>query len=224
MPGRSTNSEYFSGVHLKEKTCSPGSSAATANIFPPTLNTRSFTHCTFSVACGNERHCFRIHSMSMPSLCRGLRPIPRCEKFRKVELLKRSLADHLRSIVVWPKKLEVPADHCSEWPCAQGSFDQSQERFRHVRSWPGLGILQHRNKCVLHAHTQVVSTVLGYARFIRRRERLVENRCLEGSWFHQHRVDCKWREFRTIGVGNRLESVLARTIWAHIRQGRTSRD
>ena len=57
-----------SWLHLKDNQCGPGSSAATANILPATLNTRSLPHWTFSVAWGIERQCLRIRSMSLTAI------------------------------------------------------------------------------------------------------------------------------------------------------------
>src|SRR5207247_1910583 len=43
------------------------SSTVTANILPAILKTRSFPHCTFSVACGKERQWARADSISIPA-------------------------------------------------------------------------------------------------------------------------------------------------------------
>ena len=70
MFGRSVNSAKFSGDALNDKQTGAGSSGVTANIFPPTLNTRSQPHCICSVEPGNDRHNLRSQSMSIrPSLC-----------------------------------------------------------------------------------------------------------------------------------------------------------
>src|SRR3954470_24706114 len=72
MPGRSVRSAKSSGEHLKEATTLAGSVAATANILPPILKTRSLTHCTCSVTCGNDMQQRRMASRFMwSSLSRG---------------------------------------------------------------------------------------------------------------------------------------------------------
>src|SRR6516165_652598 len=57
------SSAYSSGEHLNDRHTGAGSRGATANIFPPTLKTRSLPHCTCSAACGSERQCRLSHSM-----------------------------------------------------------------------------------------------------------------------------------------------------------------
>src|SRR5437870_219100 len=55
IPSISTSLANSSGVHLNDSQWSPGSSAATAYIFPAILKTRSSPHCTVSVVCGRLR-------------------------------------------------------------------------------------------------------------------------------------------------------------------------
>src|ERR1039457_2122882 len=65
IPGRSVNSAKSSGEHLKESRTGAGSSGITANILPPTLNTKSSSHCTVSVTCGKDRQQLRTKSTFM---------------------------------------------------------------------------------------------------------------------------------------------------------------
>ncbi len=63
IPSRSSNSLKPSSLHLKDTRCPASTSvAATANIFPPTLNTRSAPHWICSVAAGKERQNLRSFS------------------------------------------------------------------------------------------------------------------------------------------------------------------
>jgi hypothetical protein len=50
---------------LKDGQTGAGSSGLTANIFPPALNTRSFSHCTCSVALGRAMQKRRTHSLAI---------------------------------------------------------------------------------------------------------------------------------------------------------------
>jgi len=63
--GRSVSSAKFSGDALKERHTGAGSSGVTANIFPPTLNSRSLPHCICSVAPAKERQTSRNQSTFM---------------------------------------------------------------------------------------------------------------------------------------------------------------
>lgn len=62
MPSRSVSSANISGVHLNESVCGR-SVLTTANILPPTLNTRSLPHLMSSVAAGRLRQKVRTASM-----------------------------------------------------------------------------------------------------------------------------------------------------------------
>ncbi len=65
MLERSVSSAKFSGEALKERQTEAGSNGVTANIFPPTLNTRSLPHWICSVAPGRERQISRKRSTFM---------------------------------------------------------------------------------------------------------------------------------------------------------------
>src|ERR1017187_10350337 len=74
IPGRSVKSAKSSGEHLKESRTGAGSSGITANILPPTLKTKSSSHCTVSATCGKERQQRRTKSMVIARPRRG-RPL-----------------------------------------------------------------------------------------------------------------------------------------------------
>src|SRR5712692_1660107 len=65
MSGRSVSSAKFSGDVLNERNTGAGSSGVTANIFPPTLNSRSLPHWICSVVPGKERQSSRSQSTFM---------------------------------------------------------------------------------------------------------------------------------------------------------------
>src|SRR5229473_1507463 len=81
MFGRSVSSTKFSGDDLKDSQIEAGSRGVAANIFPPTLNSRSLPHWICSVVPGKERQTSRSASTCMAGLYapRGLRRIPRRE-------------------------------------------------------------------------------------------------------------------------------------------------
>src|SRR5207302_4343201 len=66
--GRSVTSAKCSGDALNERHTGAGSSGVAANIFPPTLNSRSLPHWICSVAPGKERHSSRSQSTSMSKI------------------------------------------------------------------------------------------------------------------------------------------------------------
>src|SRR5947207_876973 len=95
--GRSVSSAKCSGDALNERHTGAGSSGVAANIFPPTLNSKSLPHRICSVAPGKERQTSRSQSTFMSKIL-GQR-----------EGLLQSTRRHLPptcSRVILPKRLE----------------------------------------------------------------------------------------------------------------------
>src|SRR6266566_6106118 len=68
MLGLSVSSAKCSGDALNERHTGAGSSGVTANIFPPTLNSKSLPHWICSVAPGKERQTSRSQSTFMSKI------------------------------------------------------------------------------------------------------------------------------------------------------------
>src|SRR5467141_47390 len=66
--GRSVSSAKCSGDALNERHTGAGSSGVAANIFPPTLKSRSLPHWIWSTAPGKERHNSRSQSTFMSKI------------------------------------------------------------------------------------------------------------------------------------------------------------
>jgi len=68
MLGRSVSSAKFSGEALNERHTGAGSSGVTANIFPPTLKSRSYPHWICSVTPGNDKQTSHSQSTFMSTI------------------------------------------------------------------------------------------------------------------------------------------------------------